>query len=339
LRVRKAGAVAPDPGSNMNAEPDEMRSFTITAAQSGRRLDQALAALLPHHSRARLQGWIREGRVRVNGRAAKPRATVGAGDRIDVDAPPPAPPTADTAEDIPLHVVHEDDAILVLDKPPGLVVHPGAGNPRSTLLNALLHHDPRLAAVPRAGIVQRLDRDTSGIMVIARTPEAHTRLVAQMARREIRREYRAIVSGVLTAGGTIEAPLGRHPADRRRMAVVPAGRRAVTHYRVLERFPAHSYLRVILETGRTHQIRVHLAHIRHPVIGDPVYGRRRHIPGGVSALLREAVMAFPRQALHASDLALVHPLTGQALRWSVPLPADMQHLLDLLRAEAGTRGG
>jgi 23S rRNA pseudouridine1911/1915/1917 synthase len=311
--------------------------MTVTAELAGRRLDQALAALMPQHSRARLQNWIKDGRVEVNGRLQKPRAPVNEGDCIAVRVATEAPAGRDDAEAIPLQVVYEDSGIIVLNKPAGLVVHPGAGNPRGTLLNALLHYDGGLAAVPRSGIVQRLDKDTSGIMVVARTPEAHTRLVAQMARRVINREYRAIVCGVLTAGGTVDADLGRHADDRKRMAVVTRGRHAVTHYRVLERFQAHSFLRVILETGRTHQIRVHLAHIRHPVVGDPVYGRRRMIPGGVSAELRDAVMSFPRQALHASDLALAHPLTGVALQWSVPLPADMQALLELLRAEC--RGG
>ncbi len=315
-----------------------MQTLVITVEQAGRRLDQTIAALLPQHSRSRLQNWIRCGQVRVNGQQTRPRAVVRAGDRIDIDDQIETIQTDAQPEVIPLQVVYEDEAILVLNKPAGLVVHPGAGNPRGTLLNALLHHDAGLASVARAGIVQRLDKDTSGVMVVARTPEAHTWLVAQLARRKVRREYRAIVGGVLTAGGTIDAALGRHASDRKRMAVASGGRNAVTHYRVLERFQAHTYLRVTLETGRTHQIRVHLAHIRHPVVGDPVYGRRRMIPGGVSAELRAAVMAFPRQALHASDLGLVHPVSRQELHWSVPLPDDMQVLLDVLRRDvSGTR--
>jgi 23S rRNA pseudouridine1911/1915/1917 synthase len=302
-------------------------------------LDQAIAALLPQHSRARLQNWIRRGQVRVNGVQTRPRLLVQAGDRIDIDEQIEPAQTDAQPEIIPLEIVHEDAAILVLNKPAGLVVHPGAGNPRGTLLNALLHHDAGLASVPRAGIVQRLDKDTSGIMVVARTPVAHTFLVAQLAKRKVRREYRAIVSGVLTAGGTIDAAIGRHASDRKRMAVTPGGRNAITHYRVLGRFQAHTYLRVMLETGRTHQIRVHLAHIQHPVVGDPVYGRRRMIPGGVAEDVRAAVMAFPRQALHASELGLTHPLSGLELHWSVPLPADMQTLLNLLRRDAtGPRG-
>ncbi len=315
-----------------------MQTLVITVEHAGRRLDQAIAALLPQHSRSRLQNWIRRGQVRVNGQQTRPRALVQAGDRIDIEDQVEPAQTDALPEVIPLQIVHEDEAILVLNKPAGLVVHPGAGNPRGTLLNALLHHDADLASVPRAGIVQRLDKDTSGIMVVARTPVAHTFLVAQLARRKVRREYRAIVSGVLTAGGTIDAALGRHASDRKRMAVAPGGRNAVTHYRVLERFQAHSYLRVMLETGRTHQIRVHLAHIQHPVVGDPVYGRRRMIPGGVAADVRAAVMAFPRQALHASELGLTHPLSGMELHWSVPLPDDMQLLLNLLRRDVpGTR--
>ena len=315
-----------------------MQTLVITVEQAGRRLDQAIAALLPQHSRSRLQNWIRCGQLRVNGQQTRPRAVVQAGDRIDIDDQVESVQTDAQPEFIPLQVVHEDEAILVLNKPAGLVVHPGAGNPRGTLLNALLHHDAGLASVARAGIVQRLDKDTSGIMVVARTPEAHTWLVAQLTRRKVRREYRALVSGVITAGGTIDAALGRHTSDRKRMAITPGGRNAVTHYRVLERFKAHTYLRVMLETGRTHQIRVHLAHIRHPVVGDPVYGRRRMIPGGVTAEVRVAIMAFPRQALHASELALVHPVSRKELQWSVPLPADMQMLLDLLRCD-GTGAG
>ncbi len=315
-----------------------MQTLVITVEQAGRRLDQAIAALLPQHSRSRLQNWIRCGQLRVNGQQTRPRAVVQAGDRIDIDDQVESVQTDAQPEFIPLQVVHEDEAILVLNKPAGLVVHPGAGNPRGTLLNALLHHDAGLASVARAGIVQRLDKDTSGVMVVARTPEAHTWLVAQLTRRKVRREYRALVSGVITAGGTIDAALGRHTSDRKRMAITPGGRNAVTHYRVLERFKAHTYLRVMLETGRTHQIRVHLAHIRHPVVGDPVYGRRRMIPGGVTAEVRVAIMAFPRQALHASELALVHPVSRKELQWSVPLPADMQMLLDLLRCD-GTDAG
>ncbi|MBI1731777.1 MAG: 23S rRNA pseudouridine(1911/1915/1917) synthase RluD [Gammaproteobacteria bacterium] len=308
-----------------------MESIFVTAEHAGRRLDQALAALLPRHSRSRLQGWIRRGRVLVNGAEARPRSEVRAGDRIDIDADTEPVETDARPENILLQIIHEDAAILVLNKPAGLIVHPGAGNPGGTLLNALLHHDGGLISVPRAGIVQRLDKDTSGIMVVARTPAAHTRLVAEMARRAIRREYLAIVNGVVTAGGTVAAALGRHAGDRTRMTVKAAGRHAVTHYRVLERFRAHTLLRVTLETGRTHQIRVHLAHIHHPVVGDPVYGRRRMIPGGVAPELGAAVLAFPRQALHATKLGLEHPLTGLHMDWSVPLPDDMQMLLDQLR--------
>ncbi len=316
-----------------------MQTLTITVEHAGRRLDQAVAALLPQHSRSRLQDWIRRGQVRVNGLEARPRTVVQTGDQIDIDEQDEPAQTTSLPEHIPLDIVHEDEAILVLNKPAGLVVHPGAGNPRGTLLNALLNHDAALVSVPRAGIVQRLDKDTSGIMVVARTPQAHTWLVAQLAERQVRREYRAIVSGVITAGGTIDAALGRHASDRKRMAVAPGGRSAVTHYRVLERFQAHSYLRIMLDTGRTHQIRVHMAHIQHQVVGDPVYGRRRMIPGGVAPDLRAAVMAFPRQALHASDLGLVHPATREQLTWSVPLPQDMQQLLDHLRSAGTSTGG
>jgi 23S rRNA pseudouridine1911/1915/1917 synthase len=237
------------------------------------------------------------------------------------------------AEPIPLNVLHEDEALIVLDKPPGLVVHPGAGNRAHTLQNALLHYDPRLRHVPRAGIVQRLDKDTSGIMVVARTPEAHTFLVRALKERTVRRRYLAIVNGAVTAGGTVSAPIGRHPRDRRRMAVVAGGREAVTHYRVRQRFAAHTLLEVNLETGRTHQIRVHMAHLRHPVLGDPAYGGRPRLPPGASAALRATLQSFRRQALHASELALSHPLSGKAAEWQAPLPADMANLIGALARE------
>jgi len=300
----------------------------VPAELSGLRLDQALARLCPQHSRARLQGWIRSGLVRVDGREPKARDRLRGGERIEVEVrhEPDAEPDA---ENIPLRIVYEDGELLILDKPPGLVVHPGAGVRRHTLMNALLHHDPGLRRVPRAGIVHRLDKDTSGLMVVARTPEAHTWIVAQLKARQVRREYAAIVNGVLTAGGTVDAPVGRHPRERRRMAILEGGRAAITHYRVVRRFTAHTLLRVTLETGRTHQIRVHMAHLRHPVLGDRVYGRPR-VPAGTPEPLRQLIRAFPRQALHAGALALVHPATRREMRWEAPVPEDMQQLIDAL---------
>ena len=314
--------------------PARILTLIIPAELGGKRLDQALALLCPEHSRARLQSWIRGGRVSVDGRAPRQRDSVRGGERVVLNCGDEQRTTSVEAQEIPLDVLHEDPAIIVVNKPAGLVVHPGAGNPDRTLMNALLHHATELARVPRAGIVQRLDKDTSGIMVVARTLTAHTHLVRDLKDRKIRREYRAIVNGTFTAGGRIDAPIGRHPIERTRMAVHDGGRSAVTHYRVLKRFRAHTWLRVILETGRTHQIRVHLAHIHHPIVGDPVYGGRRVAPRSLSELLRESLRSFPRQALHASDLSLVHPVSGKAMSWSAPVPADMQSLLDLLAHES-----
>ena len=240
-----------------------------------------------------------------------------------------------SAENIPLQIIHEDDALLILNKPAGMVVHPGAGNPHHTLLNALLHYDVRLKSVPRAGLIQRLDKDTSGLMVIARTPECHTFLITEMQERRIKREYQAIVSGVMTAGGTIDQPIGRHPQKRTRMAVTQRGKPAVTHYRIIRKYRAHTHLLVQLETGRTHQIRVHLAYLRHPLIGDPAYGVRRSLPRGISPALATAIKSFGRQALHAHALTLQHPDTHKTLSFTAPLPEDMLHLLEVLRTDAG----
>jgi 23S rRNA pseudouridine1911/1915/1917 synthase len=235
--------------------------------------------------------------------------------------------------------VFEDDDLLVINKPPGLVVHPAAGNPDGTLLNALLHHAPDLAALPRAGIVHRLDKDTSGLMMVARNLAAHTRLVADLQARDIRREYLAVVNTVLTAGGEVDAPIGRHPVDRKRMAVVSGGKPAVTHYRVVERYRAHTLVRLRLETGRTHQIRVHMAHIHCPVTGDPVYGGRLRQPRGAGELLRTVLQGFRRQALHAERLAFRHPGSGEPVSWEAPVPPDMQELIEALREDAGQVAG
>jgi 23S rRNA pseudouridine1911/1915/1917 synthase len=291
------------------------------------RLDQALAKLLPEHSRMRLKGWIEAGHVAVAGAAATPRTKVAGGQTIVVREPPDAPAQADAGEAIALRVVHEDAALLVVDKPAGLVVHPGAGNRRGTLLNALLHHAPALAALPRAGIVHRLDKDTSGLMVVAKTATAQTDLVRQLQSRSVSRQYLALACGDLERGVTVDAPIGRHPTARTRMAVVARGKPARTHVEVLERHGIVTLLSCRLETGRTHQIRVHLASIGHPLVGDPVYG------GGRSTRLPPALRAFPRQALHAARLALVHPLTGRLVEWSSPLPVDFAQLLAAVDAQ------
>jgi len=312
-------------------------SVSIPEHLEGQRLDQALVELVPDYSRSRLQQWIRGGQVTLDDRVPRVRERVHCGDTVRIDAEMTSESTF-AAEAIALDLIHEDDHLLVINKPPGLVVHPAAGNPDGTLLNALLYHDPGLAALPRAGIVHRLDKDTSGLMVVARTLVAHTRLAEAMQERRIRREYLAVVNGVLTAGGRIEAPIGRHPVDRKRMAVVAGGRVAVTHYRVIERYRAHTLVRVRLETGRTHQIRVHMAHIRCPVVGDPVYGGRLRLPRGAGDPLKNALRDFRRQALHAQRLELVHPESGELMAWEAPLPADMEMLIGLLQTDACRAG-
>ena len=315
----------------MNAQTLEL-SLTIPEEHAGQRLDQALAALLPDYSRSRLKAWIESGAVRVDGAALRPRDKVFGGEAVLIKAQLPEESRA-APQAIPLVMVHEDKHVFVVDKPAGLVVHPGAGNPDQTLQNALLALDPKLAVLPRAGIVHRLDKDTSGLLIVARTLPAHTALVRMIGDRDVHREYEAICRGVMTAGGTVDAPIDRHPTDRVRMAVRDGGREAVTHYRVIKRFRAHTHVRVQLETGRTHQIRVHLAHAGFPIVGDKVYGGRLTLPKGVSETLRQALRDFPRQALHAARLQFDHPVTGKPIECVSPLPADMRGLLDLLAAE------
>ncbi|MEJ2760528.1 MAG: 23S rRNA pseudouridine(1911/1915/1917) synthase RluD [Gammaproteobacteria bacterium] len=317
----------------------EILTLSVPEDLKDQRLDQAVSKLCPQHSRARIQGWIRAGRVTVDGRLLRQRERLHGGEEIRIEAEYEEVQEGYGPEPLPLNVVFADAHILVLDKPAGLVVHPGAGNRRGTLLNALLHHYPELDLVPRAGIVQRLDKDTSGLMVIARTPESHTRLVERLQQREITREYQAVVAGVLTAGGTVDAPLGRHPVQRTRMAVRDSGKAAVTHYRVLRRYRAHTHIQCRLETGRTHQIRVHMAHLRHPLVGDPVYGGRPRYPKGVTPALRELLQSFPRQALHASRLALAHPVSNRPMAWESPLPVDMQRLLAALEEDLASAHG
>ena len=309
-------------------------SVSIPESMRGRRLDQALAELVPDYSRSRLQQWIRAGQVVLDDRVPKTRDIVQGGEQVRIDAEI-AMQSPCEAQAIPLDVVYADADVLVINKPPGLVVHPAAGNPDRTLQNALLHHDPELAALPRAGIVHRLDKDTSGLMMVARNLAAHNRLVAALQAREIRREYLAVVNSVLTAGGEVDAPIGRHPVDRKRMAVVAGGKPARTHYRVVERFRAHTLVRLRLESGRTHQIRVHMAHIHCPVTGDPVYGGRLRQPRGAGESLRSVLQGFRRQALHAERLAFLHPGSGEPVSWEAPVPPDMQELIDALREDAG----
>ena len=304
-------------------------SVVITAEQSGRRLDQALAELLPEYSRSRLKEWIVAGSVLVDGAAAEPRDRVAEGQEVELDATVVADYDV-AAQAIRLDIVHEDAAVLVLNKPAGLVVHPGAGNRDATLENGLRHHDASLAELPRSGILHRLDKDTSGLLLVAKTLESHTLLTRDLQERRIRREYRALVNGVMTAGGTVDQPIDRHPVQRTRMAVAHGGRPAVTHSRVLARGVAHTWLAVRLETGRTHQIRVHLAHIGFPIIGDPVYGGRPRVPAGASAAVLETLRGFRRQALHAAAIAFTHPVSGALLEFSAPLPDDLHALLAAL---------
>lgn len=302
---------------------------TIPIDLAGLRLDQALAKLWPQYSRARLQAWLREAAVQVDGKVLPAKTKVIGGEIIQLNAVVTAMEL--TAENIALNIVYEDDSLLVIDKPAGFVVHPGAGNREGTLLNALLHHFPPLQCIPRAGIVHRLDKDTTGLLVVAKTLQAHTHLVQQLQARSMGREYVAVVQGLVRAGGTVNAAIGRHTLQRQRMAVTAGGKPAVTHYKVLERFLAHSYLQLKLESGRTHQIRVHMAHIGHPVVGDPVYGGRLALPHALNAEAAAYLRQFKRQALHAQCLTLQHPVSNERMQWQSPIPADMQELLRLLR--------
>lgn len=307
----------------------ERLTATTDDTHEGLRFDQVLALLFADYSRSRLQDWIRDGRALLDGAAVQPRARVTAGQRVELE-PQHTRQVDDAAERMPLDIVFEDEHVLVLNKPAGLVVHPGAGNPAGTLLNGLLHHAPELSALPRAGILHRLDKDTSGLLLVARSAKAQTRLTRDLEQREIRREYRAVCQDRLTAGGKVDAPIGRHRVHRTRMAVTSAGRPAVTHYRVLQRFAAHTFIAVRLETGRTHQIRVHMAHVNHPLVGDPVYGGRLKLPRGAPEAVRDALQGFRRQALHASDLGFDHPDSGVAMAFHAPLPADLLALLETL---------
>ncbi|MBE0621618.1 MAG: 23S rRNA pseudouridine(1911/1915/1917) synthase RluD [Burkholderiales bacterium] len=308
---------------NYNAVADRERD--VPADCAGMRFDQALARMFPEHSRSRLAAWVKEGQVRLDHVEVDPKRKVWGGERVSLMVQPDSRETAQQAEAIALDIVHEDAALLVLNKPAGLVVHPGSGNWQGTLLNGLLHHHPPLAGIPRAGIVHRLDKDTSGLLVVAKTLEAQTDLVRQLQARTVVRQYLALVHGVVARDGSVDAPIGRHQTQRTRMAVTEHGRAARTHYRVLERYARATLLECSLDTGRTHQIRVHLQSIGHPLVGDPVYRAGRGTAPGPLA-------SFKRQALHAYRLGLVHPVSGATMQWEAPLPEDMRALLLALAA-------
>lgn len=332
--ARSRGSITnPPTGAGTAAEPAEFRNHALAlpAGLAGLRLDAALAKVLPQYSRARLQQWIRAGAVTVDGRQPRTRDLVHGEEEVRIQARMAAAGNV-ACDAMPLTIVWSDAELMVINKPAGLVVHPGAGNARNTLQNGLLAFDGTLARVPRAGIVHRLDKDTSGLLIVARTLEAHAALVAALAARQIRRGYVALCSGVMTGGGTVAEPIGRHRSLRTRMAVRADGRAAVTHFRIMRRMRAHTLVSVELETGRTHQIRVHLAHLGYPLVGDPVYGGRRRVPPGASPALVAQLAGFRRQALHAARLSLAHPASGESLAFESALPADMTALLSALEA-------
>ncbi len=309
-------------------------TIIVPDSLGGMRVDQALVKLLPDYSRTQLQAWIKNAEITVDNKTVKARDIVLGGETINLTAALKPQPTWD-AQNIALNIVYEDEALLVINKPAGMVVHPAAGHKSNTLLNALLHHVPALQALPRAGILHRLDKDTSGLLVIAKTPTALLKLNKQLKARTMTRLYQAVVSGVLISGGCIDQPIGRHPIKRKSMAVIETGKPAVTHYRVMERYRAHTRIKVQLETGRTHQIRVHMAAIKHPLFGDPTYGGHLQLPKGATPELIQQLRQFKRQALHACELGLIHPVTQQPLTWQAPLPDDMQELIAVLKKDAG----
>lgn len=320
-----------DDYNDLPAAVPEAIVLTIPLRLAGSRIDAALAELVPDYSRSRLAQWIKDGKVTVDGAATTPKSKLWGGEKIQL-LPEPDPETVSfQPEPVGLDIVYEDDAILVLNKPAGLVVHPAVGNWSGTLLNGLLYHLPQLSSVPRAGIVHRLDKDTSGLMVVAKTLSAQTHLVKQLQARTVKRHYLAVADGLLSGNDTVEAPIGRHPRERVKMAVVHgSGKPAITHWRSKERFRAHTLVECRLETGRTHQIRVHMAHIGHPLAADPVYGGRNR---GINEDIRQALTEFNRQALHAAQLALVHPVSGKEMRWRAQPPLDFVTLLAVLRAD------
>ncbi|AXP41488.1 TPA: 23S rRNA pseudouridine(1911/1915/1917) synthase RluD [Haemophilus influenzae 10810] len=313
--------------------PQITLSAEVQPEQMGQRLDQTLAELFPEYSRSRLKTWIEADLVKLNDRITNiPREKVFGGERIEIIVEV-EDETRFEAENIPLNIVYEDDDIIVINKPKDLVVHPGAGNPNGTVLNALLYHYPPISEVPRAGIVHRLDKDTTGLMVVAKTIPAQTKLVRDLQKRKITREYEAVASGIMTKGGTVDQPMARHATKRTLMAVHPMGKPAVTHYRIMENYRNYTRLRLRLETGRTHQIRVHMAHIAHPLLGDQTYGGRPRPPKNASEDFMEVLRNFKRQALHAVMLRLAHPITGEIMEWYAPLPDDFVELLNALKAD------
>jgi len=324
----------------MNDSQNDVISLTVPAEMAGKRIDQVLTLCLSDYSRSRIQQWFKLNHVFLEGNNPKPKEKVWGGEVIEVRLQE-ALAVQQTenwgaAQDLPLNIVFEDESLIIINKPAGLVVHPGAGNTDGTMLNALLHHAPELEKIPRAGVIHRLDKETSGILVVARTLAAHNKLSQLLQDREFTREYQAFVMGVMTAGGTVSAPIGRHPKHRTKMAVLPhsrTAREAVTHYRVERRYRAHTLVNVKLETGRTHQIRVHMAHIKYPIVGDPVYAGRMRIPANASPEFIEGLRAFKRQALHAKTLGFIHPLTGEYQEWTVEMPEDMQELQSLLEQD------
>ena len=304
---------------------------TIPDIYAGQRLDQVLAKVFTEYSRERLKIWILSGECLVNNQQWQPKDKVAGGEKVEINAVINPVITAWQPENLSLDIIYEDNDIIVINKPANCVVHPGSGNASKTLVNALLYYAPELNLLPRGGIVHRLDKDTSGLMVVARNLKAHNSLISQLQKKSVNRTYEAIVLGVLTAGGTVNQPVGRNMQDRVKKAVVLGGKPAVTHYRVLARFRGHTHIKLQLETGRTHQIRVHMAFIKHNIVGDKAYGGRLRLPKDINSVLREALRAFPRQALHSKILGLIHPQTGENMQWEVPLPADMQQLLAHLR--------
>ncbi len=314
----------------------EARQKFVPVELSGQRLDQALARMFPEYSRSRLKSWLLQGFITVDERAMRPRDPVVGGESVLLQSQPEISVKSEP-EALDLDIIFEDEDCLVVNKPVGLVVHPGAGNPRGTLMNGLLHHAPGLDQLPRAGIIHRLDKDTSGLLLVAKTLQAQTALTRELAEREIARHYLAVCAGVLTGGGSIKEPIGRHPVDRLKMSVQRDGRPAVTHYRVIRRFAAHTYVSVQLETGRTHQIRVHFAHRRHALVGDQTYGGRLAIPAGASDRLRDTLRKFRHQALHAEKLAFTHPRSGQNIELQVTPPADFTELLSALTEDSELR--
>ena len=338
-REEETQPMTPAPAANGDDDTETLHA-PVPEHLAGRRFDQALAEMFPEFSRSRLTDWIKSGAARLGGEVVRPRESVHAGQEVVLVVERTRETEAEP-EAIELTVLHEDADVLVVDKPAGLVVHPGAGNPTGTMVNALLHRDPSLAELPRAGIVHRHDKDTSGLMVVARSLRAHAALVEQLSEREVHRQYLAVVVGPMIAGGTVNAPIGRHPTDRVRQAVVAegAGKDAVTHYRVRERFRAHTLVECRLGTGRTHQIRVHMAHVKHPIVGDPLYGGSYKQPKGATPELAEALRGFRRQALHAEHLTFRHPVTGADVATHSPVPADMLALLAALRADTAAYKG